>query len=216
MLSNKVISILAFCLFYCSQVYAKPLTPNASNSFLQVNSSRSFTTNQLKMDPSFVLAQASKGPTENSTQMVSYKYKLLIADLSALGLLAGSIFTDGMSAPFAFGTYFLGSPLIHWLEPNNNDNGKKVWQSLLYRAGIPLIGAGLGLGSLYAIGSGAGLIAAYTMGLGTVVAGVIGLYYDYKNAMKPKGTIGSTATAGLSSDPSHEVLMWQSMMSSAR
>ena len=169
----------------------------------------------LNLEDNLFLAHNSSSQTDNVSAKTSYKYKIFIGDLAALSLLIAAPFTDGMSAPFGIASYALASPLIHYFEPNNQESGSKALMSLWYRVGIPTIGAGLLISSLYLApeGEGNGLLAAYALGLGSIIGGVYGLYKDYSNAVKTQRVGADSATATLFNDPAtREVMMWQALM----
>lgn len=212
----QLLFVILCSLLNFAQVSATPLNSDNNTHFLTPRISYVPSAEQLKLDPAFALAQASNQTQLKSSTMVSYRYKLAIADLASVGLLTASLVTDGQSAPFAVLTYITASPLIHFLESNNNNGGKKALLSLLYRVGIPMVGVGIGLGSLYFIDSDAGLLTAYALGLGTIVAGIVGLLFDYNQAVKPQFSSTNTATSGLYHDATNEVLMWQSILSSSK
>ena len=157
----------------------------------------------LHLEQGFFAQNAAPNTVSESVQ-VSYRYKLLIGDLSALSLLIAAPFTDGMSAPFAVASYFLASPLLHYFEPDNQEGARKALKSFWYRAGIPTIGAALGFGSLYFAPESGGLMVAYALGLGSIIGGVYGLYKDYSNAVKIKKSSSSSATASSSMILPHE------------
>ena len=169
----------------------------------------------LNLEGNLFFAQDSKSQRENTSKEISYKYKLFIGDLAALSLLLATPFTDGMSAPFASASYFLVSPLLHYFEPNNQDSGSKALMSLWYRVGIPTIGGGLAIGSLFLFpeDTASGLLTAYALGLGSIIGGIYGLYKDYSNAVKTQRGGADSANATLFNDPTaREVMMWQALM----
>lgn len=199
--------ICSFTLFSTTVNAQRPI----ESSFLSA-SQLNLSEEPLHLEQNF-FAQNAASDTANESVQISYRYKLLIGDLSALSLLLAAPFTDGMSAPFAVASYLLASPLLHYFEPDNQESGSKALKSLWYRVGIPMVGAALTFSSLYFAPEGNGLLAAYALGLGSIIGGSYGLYKDYSNAVKTKKSSSSSATAYLFNDPaSREVMMWQALM----
>ena len=205
------ISCLAFLTLSMATAQAKPPHEQSPQELFISSAPLTLGKGQLKLNQNFLLAENSKSQASAETVQLSYRYKLLISDLSALALLIAIPFTDHiteLTPLMAVASYALAPPLIHYFESNNQDGGKKALMSVWYRLGIPALISGLALGStyLFADENSPGLIVGFALGLGTIGGGLYGLFADYSNAYKTETNASDSASA------SREVLMWQSLM----
>jgi hypothetical protein len=147
---------------------------------------------------------------EPTTTRVSYRWQMVVADLSGLGvsIAAAKLTDDGDQAVgLAGGTYLFGAPLVH----ASNGHGWRAIGSLAVRAALPAIGLAIAMQSRTKtgcdnclddnppiaeamLGLGAGALAALVIDYGLIARPTQRRWLPTAAPANHGGTVGLSAT----------------------